>query len=246
MNKLTRLDHDVIVTPDMCGKTPEMTPAAFFLLFQNAACMHAEIIGNGTSVLAEDKRYWVTTHTRIDLKDSAHLMEKLTVGTWPNAAKPTAVRANRSYELKRGEQLVAEGLTEWIVLDRAGDIVRYSEFGFPQDFEYETRAACGGKLHRYKDIFTDEELIYRFAVRASNIDTGRHMNNVAYIRAFLDCFSADELAQMQISSMEARYIVACMEGEEIGIYKTSTETGYLLGARRSDGKCAAIMSISLK
>ena len=46
--------------------------------------------------------------------------------------------------------------------------------------------------------------------------------------------------------MEARYISACMEGEELKIYKKQTEDGYVLGARRSDGKCAAFLGITLK
>ena len=41
------------LTPDLCGKQPKMQPPAAFLLFQNAASLHAEAIGNGTAALAE-------------------------------------------------------------------------------------------------------------------------------------------------------------------------------------------------
>ena len=57
------------------------------------------------------------------------------------------------------------------------------------------------------------------------------MNNVAYVRAFLDCFTADEVASMPVKTMEARYITACMEGEELKIFKKRTDTGFVL--RRS-------------
>ena len=83
-------------------------------------------------------------------------------------------------------------------------------------------------------------------MRTSSIDIGRHMNNVAYVRAFLDCFTADEAASMPVRTMEARYITACMEGEELKLYKKRTGDGYVLGARRSDGKCAAFLGITLK
>ena len=72
------------------------------------------------------------------------------------------------------------------------------------------------------------------------------MNNVAYVRAFLDCFTADEVASMPVKTMEARYITACMEGEELKIFKKRTDTGFVLGARRADGKCAAFLGITLK
>ena len=32
------------LTPDLCGKQPKMQPPAAFLLFQNAASLHAEAI----------------------------------------------------------------------------------------------------------------------------------------------------------------------------------------------------------
>ena len=37
-----------------------------------------------------------------------------------------------------------------------------------------------------------------------------------------------------------------MEGEELRICKKEIDGGWLLGARRSDGKCAAIASVMLK
>ena len=96
------------------------------------------------------------------------------------------------------------------------------------------------------DEFTDDDEVYTFTVRTSSIDIGRHMNNVAYVRAFLDCFTADEVASMPVKTMEARYITACMEGEELKIFKKRTDTGFVLGARRADGKCAAFLGITLK
>ena len=51
------------LTPDLCGKQPKMQPPAAFLLFQNAASLHAEAIGNGTAALAERDCYWVATQS---------------------------------------------------------------------------------------------------------------------------------------------------------------------------------------
>lgn len=245
MSELTRFTYNVTAMPDMCGKTARLNPAAAFLLFQNAACMHAEAIGNGTAVLDGEQRYWVTTHSRIDFYDDAQLMDELAVTTWPNRAKPNAVRAYRGYALRRGDSLIAEGLTEWIVLGRDGSFSRFCDYGFPEDFEFDEHVACGGKLSRFRDEFSDEDEVYSFVVRQSSIDTGRHMNNVAYVRAFLDCFTADEVAEMPVRSMEARYVTACMEGETLRIFKKRTDDGYLLGLRRADGKCAAFLKISL-
>ena len=246
MGSKPRFSFETTVTPDMCGKEPEMIPTAAFTLFQNAAGMHAEEIGNGTAALAERNKYWVATHTRIDFTGKARLMDEISVSTWPVWRKPNAVRGYRGYEIRCSGSLVAEGVTEWVVLDRDNGFVRFGEFGFPEDFAFYNELPFGGKLTHYHDDFTDDDEVYTFTVRTSSIDIGRHMNNVAYVRAFLDCFTADEIAQMPIKTMEVRYISACMEGEKLSICKKPIEGGYLLGARKSDGKCAAIASILLK
>lgn len=246
MSELKKFSFEQTVTPDLCGKEPKMQPPAAFMLFQNAASLHAETIGNGTAALAKRDCYWVATHSRIDFYEDAQLMDALTVSTWVNPAKPNAVRGYRGYDIFVGDKRIAEGLTEWVVLNRETGFVRFSEFGFPEEFDFQDYVACEGKLRRFRDEFSDEDEVYTFVVRNSSIDIGRHMNNVAYVRAFLDCFSADEAASMPVRTMEARYISACMEGEELKIYKKQTEDGYVLGARRSDGKCAAFLGITLK
>ena len=117
------------LTPDLCGKQPKMQPPAAFLLFQNAASLHAEAIGNGTAALAERDCYWVATHSKIDFYNDANLLDMLTVSTWVNPAKPNAVRGYRGYDIFVGDKQIAEGLTEWVVLNRETGFVRFSELG---------------------------------------------------------------------------------------------------------------------
>lgn len=69
------------------------------MLFQNAASLHAEAIGNGTAALAERDCYWVATHSKIDFYNDANLLDMLTVSTWVNPAKPNAVRGYRGYDI---------------------------------------------------------------------------------------------------------------------------------------------------
>ena len=168
MSELKKFSFAQTVTPDLCGKEPKMQPPAAFMLFQNAASLHAEDIGNGTAALAERGLYWVATHSRIDFYDDARLMDKLTVSTWVNPAKPNAVRGYRGYDIFVGDRRIAEGLTEWVVLNRETGFVRFSEFGFPEGFEFQDYVACGGKLRRFRDEFSDDEEVYTFTVRTSN------------------------------------------------------------------------------
>ena len=100
MSSTPKFSFDTTVTPDLCGKEPVMNPTAAFTLFQNAAGLHAEEIGNGTAALAERNKYWVATHTRIDFHEHAQLMEKITVSTCRSGASPMPCAATAAMTSK--------------------------------------------------------------------------------------------------------------------------------------------------
>ena len=74
----------------------------------------------------------MATHSKIDFYNDANLLDMLTVSTWVNPAKPNAVRGYRGYDIFVGDKQIAEGLTEWVVLNRETGFVRFSEFGLPR------------------------------------------------------------------------------------------------------------------
>lgn len=85
-----------------------------------------------------------------------------------------------------------------------------------------------------------------YTVRPTDIDFGRHMNNVAYVRVLLDCFSAAELASGRIASMEVHYAAPCLEGEELGVYCRREENGCRLAIKKADGKAAVLAAVKLR
>ena len=78
----------------------------------------------------------------------------------------------------------------------------FAKTGFPADFPFSDRTGITDHPTRFADDLTQAELVRGYTVRPTDIDFGRHMNNVAYVRVLLDCFSAAELASGRIASME--------------------------------------------
>ena len=89
--------------------------------------------------------------------------------------------------------------------------------------------------HKCNEI--PEEVVF---VASPDIDLGHHMNNVAYVRLLLDCFSAKELASGNIQSVELHYSTPCFEGEALTVYKKSLDDGTCrIGIVKPDGKTAS-------
>lgn len=233
-------ERDLIVTPDYCDASGTLSPLAAFTIFQGIAAQHAEALGVGSAAMAKKGEFWLTVHTRVDLFERAYLMDELTVRTWAEACSERDVRTYRSYTLSRGEAVIARGKTEWAILGPEQKIIRFGDSGFPKDYPFPAETAIPEKLQRFHEKFEDTDFFSHYAVRPTDIDLGRHMNNVAYVRLLLDCFSAKELASGQIRSVELHYSTPCFEGEELTVYKKLSDDGMCrIAIVKPDGKTAS-------
>lgn len=237
----------MVVTPDLCDAAARLSPLAAFTVFQGLAACHAEQIGVGGAAMAQRGEFWLTVHCRVDFARPARLMDTLTAVTWPEPCDPKSARCFRSYELLRGGERVAVGRTQWAILGPAHKLLRFGESGFPADFPFPARAGIAEAPTRFDDDFADEHWVRSCAVRATDIDFGQHMNNVAYVRTLLDCFSAAELASGAIASVEVHYCAPCLEGEMLTVYKKPTEAGECrLAIKKADGKAAVLAAVRFR
>ena len=173
-------------------------------------------------------------------------MDELTAATWPEPCDGRAVRCYRSYSLRRGDALLALGRTQWAVLGPEKKLMPFAQTGFPADFPFSDRTGITDHPTRFADDLMQAELVRGYTVRPTDIDFGRHMNNVAYVRVLLDCFSAAELASGRIASMEVHYAAPCLEGEELGVYCRREENGCRLAIKKADGKAAVLAAVKLR
>ena len=182
-------EKSITVTPDYCDAAAQLSPLAAFTIFQGIAAQHAELIGVGGAAMAKRGEFWLTVHTRVDFLQRAGLMDELTAATWPEPCDGKAVRCYRSYSLRRGDALLALGRTQWAVLGPEKKLMQFAQTGFPADFPFSDRTGITDHPTRFADDLTQAELVRGYTVRPTDIDFGRHMNNVAYVRVLLDCFS---------------------------------------------------------
>lgn len=237
---------DLIVDPSMCDATGALGHANIFALFQDIASEHAEQIGVGGAAMAARDVFWLTVHTRVQFFGKAYMMQGLSASTWPGVCKPNDRRCFRYYRLTRKDRVVALGKTEWAIINtKTGRLCPISDSGFPADFPYAEEIVCPEPLTRFTDDFTGGDAVYTHVVRASDTDFGGHMNNVAYVRALLDSFSAKELAGIPVRELEIHFSTPCYEGEQLTVFRKKSDAGWLLAVKKEDGKAAALADLKL-
>lgn len=231
----------MIVGTSLCGADGKMNIPSTFAAFQDIASEHAERMGIGFEKMRREQIFWVTVRTRVHFYNRPGLAETVEIETWP--LQPGKLRCDRCYRMNGGGQLLAEGRTEWCIVNTQTGAACPLEGVFAPETAYCEERLLDAPYARFRHNFAEEDRVCGYVVRTCDIDVGRHMNNVAYLRLLTDSFSVAELEAMQISEMEIMYLSSCYEGDELSVMRRRTDYGYEFGVRRADGRYAALALI---
>ena len=239
MGMINYFEKEMPVAASQCDYAGNLSVRAVFDIFMDAASEHAALLGVGYYDMLRQHCYWVAARTRVKMHKPAPMWRNVTVQTWPTA--PTAVKCDRCYRIVCGDELIAEGRTEWAVQDtETGRLRRTDSIGYPQ-IEHRRELVCEDKFARFPNIVSDgAQLFGRYTVTSSDIDVGAHMNNVAYIRMLMGLFSVQELRDKPVKEMEIAYRLGCFEGEALSVYRRDEPDGAaVLQINKPDGTAAA-------
>ena len=224
----------ITVSASICDAEGKMSIPGVFDCFMDLAAEHAAELGVGFSDMKSRGCYWIAVRTRVRLYRRPGMGERVSAETWPG--KTGLAKSDRFYRLTSGNELLAEGRTEWAAQDlTSGAIRRTDSYGWP-DIDTKPERVCSEPFTRFKQLEDGET--FNYTVNSMDIDTGRHMNNVAYIRMLLSTFSTSELSAMNIYEVEVSYRRACFEGDRLLIRRALLPGATQFDVIRSDGECA--------
>lgn len=215
---------ELIVGPSLCDYAGALGMPDTFAVFMDLAAEHAETLGVGLEAMTKAGLFWLTVKTRVHFYRRPRMGETITAETWPMA--PDRLRCIRNYTLSAGDELLAAGKTEWMVLNRnTGRLQPTAELFSPElvfsDRETVPEAFAPVRPHAPETVLGD------YTVRSTDIDVGGHMNNVAYLRAFAGLLPVERWNALPCRVVDISYKAQCFEGERLE-FRQETEPGRLL------------------
>ncbi len=231
---------DYLINTSYTDANSTLAPAKVFTIFQDMASEHAEILGVGGYTMLAKGLFWLTIRTRIRYYRLPKLMERVSVLTWLAPFKGRDIRSNRYYRLLSGDELLAEGCTEWAVYSmEKKTVVRVEEAGFPE-IEFLPEEVSVSRFSRFRNEETEEDMVFTHRIVPSDVDLGQHMNNCAYVRAMLDTLELSEYKALTPAEMEVCFRTPSLPGETVTIRRKKEEDGYLFTVCKPDGAESAI------
>lgn len=168
-----------------------LRPVVLVRMLQEAAWLHAQMLGKGFRSREAGDLYWVLSRLRVRMRAYPRWGDRFEIRTYP--AGTDRLLAIREFEVRSSDgATLGRAVTGWLVVDGGrGRPVRPETL---MSDVVSTPRECDADLERLSDA-PCETVHGPYPVRAHDIDQYRHVNNSAYLEWIID-----ELAAAALSS----------------------------------------------
>ena len=241
MGLINKYCTDIRIMPSQTDFVNRLGYYETFRMFMDLANSHAEKLGIDQLTLMNRNLFWLTVKTRIRFYRRPLMSDAVEGQTWP--LKPGSLRTDRCYRLCDAQGPLAEGRTEWAIMDLSkGRLANLTEI-FPQDLVFNDESFPIDDFPRIVPADGSYENKGTYRVTSSDIDMGQHMNNAAYVRALIGMFSVQELKDMDIKEMTVVFKTSAHEGDVLSMPFRRTGDTIDTGLYFQDGKPSLLAQI---
>ncbi|MDY6038775.1 MAG: thioesterase [Eubacterium sp.] len=171
---------------------------------------YEELFDNGQSFIA--------TRILYELVDQIHRYDEIDVHTW--ACRGKAATFIRCFLVKRGDEIVAKGYSEWAVVNiHTGKLCRTDEIDL-SDYEFDEPVEMSIPIRFTLPKGIDYELCEKHQVMFSEVDRNMHMNNTYYLDMIWN--HVPDVKNKKMTSFLIRHRAEAPLGSEIEIRRAKT------------------------
>ena len=208
-------------------------PSVLLTLMQEAAHGQFDAAGNNIKTMRTEKNLglWVT-RIAISVYDKIGEDDVVCARSSPTNDS-RGLMFNRCYQLVRGDEVVAEAISVWTLLDtKEMKPIRFSDTDFGMPFEDPIEISAPARFPFPRDM----ELVEagRHKVRYSDIDYNQHLTNTRYPN--LICDMLPSLEGKRVSEFSISFVNQAETGEDLTFLVGEADGAYYVRSLRSDGK----------
>lgn len=218
----------------------ELKLSSLLSLMEESACLSAEELGFGYSVLQPKKIGFVIVNWYIELFRAIKLNDILEIHTWP--VKPKRLIVLRDFELFVGGEKIGVATSRWCLIDLNSFSMLPSSVVFTPEMQYNDFRSIADINFKIPEIDVFEPC-YVKKISYSDYDHYYHANNTKYADFLMDAFSVDELKERTLSTVRITYVKQSKEGEKLEFYRQRQEDGTWTVEGRVDGERRVQLSV---
>lgn len=193
-------------------------------LLQDLATQHADLLNFGYDDLLKKNQFWVLSRLRLEINKQPKWKQILTYKTWSNGLD--GIFPLRNWHFFAHNNLLLAGHAQWLILDKKTHRpVRPDK----NDFVGKTidKIATTYPSKRLK-TFENGELLSEYAIRISDLDMNKHVNNVNYFGWIMESMGLDFAAKYFPSTLEINFLKEIVYPSTIEVFANPDKTHFKL------------------
>lgn len=209
----------------------KIKPYAIFNIFQEVAANHAELLHAGYDEFKIQNKAWILLRNKYELLKEPVQSQKVIVQTWPLPGQK--IEYDREFLiLDMDKNILIKGTSKWSIIDLTTKRLTRYNYEFNGDFFLNKNFA--EELTKIPNIDINEDnYIYSYQVKYSDIDLYQHMNNAKYSDVLLNALDLKE--NEIIKEIQINFNNETKMNEIIKIYrKFINDSCYIVGLKESD------------
>lgn len=213
------------------GHNSLVRPAAILRYLQEAAVHQMLTEGPSYRELFEKGFAFILSRINLQLYRPLYEYELVTARTWACAERGASF--GRSYQLFRGDELIAEAVAVWGLIDiQKGTPVRVDEAGL--HYSNDEALPLAPRFVMPRVPLTE---VARRTVLYEDVDCNGHLNNTRYPDWLCSCIP--DIDRLRVTGVQIHYAAEAPLGETVTILRGEADDGrtQVFETRRADGTC---------
>lgn len=213
-------------------KNKELRLSNLFLLFQEVAQEHAEILGIGKDKVFNNGRKWIITRQNVKINRLPKFGEKIKVYTYPGKNNPFFFY--RSFYISdEKDNILVTSTSIWTILDASTNKIVANPFGHPLPEESrEFELPIPQKIEENPtNKFKEREIFY------SDIDLNGHLNNTRYLELIQNLHDSDFYKNNKVDGIIINYFSEIKENEIVTLYLDKIDKKEIIKGAVNDRDC---------
>ena len=213
-----------------CDENGKVRPSLILRYMQETANLQLRALGPSSEQLISEDRAFILSRINMSIYGELHSYENITVSSW--ACESRGVSFNRCYQIRRGDDLIAEAASVWGLIGISERrIYRVDDIALGFDTDEPLELDSPRRVHIPRDMMLS--LVGERTVVYSDIDANRHMNNTNYPDML--CGFIPDVAKRQILSIGITFAAEAKQGETLKVYMAESDGTYYFRTIRTDG-----------
>ena len=191
---------------------------SLFILLQDAAASHADLLNLGYKVLTELNFAWVLSWAKLEIAAFPKFGEEISIKTWPKK-KYKLFSLRDFFIFNNSGKIINRASTAWLPINmKSKRIIDTSNL--PAPIHYLENESAIDDLPGKISESNNKEFILTRKMRYTDIDLNQHVNNIKYIEMIMDSYAKEQYETSLLKSIAVNFVAESKYDDEVEVYRS--------------------------